>query len=57
MRTQSDAVKSGKDAGGRQTAAGKGTAMNLYFWLPAMFFLGLGLMGLCKLFLNFCEKI
>jgi hypothetical protein len=57
VRTQSDAVKSGKDAGGRQTAAGKGTAMNLYFWLPAMFFLGLGLMGLCKLFLNFCEKI
>jgi hypothetical protein len=31
--------------------------MNLAFWLPAMFFLGLASMGLCYLFLEACEKI
>ncbi len=31
--------------------------MNLFLWLPAMFLLGLALMGLCFLFLIGCEKI
>jgi len=31
--------------------------MNLYVWLPAMFVLGLGLMGLCLLFMAACKKI
>jgi hypothetical protein len=31
--------------------------MNLYFWLPAMFLLGLFAMGLCYLFMKACEKI
>jgi hypothetical protein len=31
--------------------------MNLAFWLPAMFFLGIIAMGLCLLFLDGCEKI
>jgi len=31
--------------------------MNLFIWLPAMFLLGLVLMGLCYLFLIGCEKI
>jgi len=31
--------------------------MNLIFWLPAMFLLGLVSMGLCFLFLKACEKI
>lgn len=31
--------------------------MNLLFWLPAMFLLGLVGMGLCALFLVGCEKI
>jgi hypothetical protein len=31
--------------------------MNLAFWLPAMFVLGIIAMGLCFLFLDGCEKI
>jgi len=31
--------------------------MNLFFWLPAMFLLGLVLMGLVYLFLKACAKI
>lgn len=31
--------------------------MNLTFWLPAMFLLGVVVMGLCYLFLKACEKI
>lgn len=31
--------------------------MNLVLWLPATFFLGIVLMGLCYLFLEACEKI
>jgi hypothetical protein len=31
--------------------------MNLVLWLPAIFFLGLLLMGLCYLFMEACEKI
>jgi hypothetical protein len=31
--------------------------MNLTFWLPAMFVLGLVAMGLCYLFMDACEKI
>ena len=31
--------------------------MNLYFWLPAMFILGVLGMGLCYLFMEACEKI
>jgi len=31
--------------------------MDLYFWLPAMFILGLALMGLCFSFMKACEKI
>jgi len=31
--------------------------MNLYLWLPGMFFLGVALMGICFLFVCGCEKI
>lgn len=31
--------------------------MNLFFWVPAMFLLGLVAMGLVYLFLKACEKI
>jgi hypothetical protein len=31
--------------------------MNLVVWLPAMFALGLGVMGLCYGFLHACERI
>jgi hypothetical protein len=31
--------------------------MNLLIWLPAMFLLGIALMGLCYLFMEACEKI
>jgi hypothetical protein len=31
--------------------------MNLVLWLPAIFFLGLLLMGHCYLFMEACEKI
>jgi hypothetical protein len=31
--------------------------MNLEFWLPVMFVLGLVAMGLCYLFMIACEKI
>jgi hypothetical protein len=31
--------------------------MILEFWLPAMFVLGLGMMGLCYAFIDACEKI
>ena len=31
--------------------------MNLAFWLPAMFVLGVAALGLCYLFLIGCEKI
>ena len=31
--------------------------MNLTIWLPAMFVLGLGVMGLCYAFLIACENI
>jgi hypothetical protein len=31
--------------------------MDLYFWIPAMFFLGLACMGICFLFMKACEKI
>ena len=33
------------------------TDMNLFIWLPAMFFLGLTLMGLCYGFMKACEWI
>jgi hypothetical protein len=31
--------------------------MNLAIWLPAMFVLGIVMMGLCLLFLEACDKI
>jgi hypothetical protein len=31
--------------------------MNLVVWLPAMFVLGLVVMGLCYAFIGACEKI
>jgi len=31
--------------------------MNLVFWLPATFVLGLVVMGLCYAFIDACEKI
>jgi hypothetical protein len=31
--------------------------MNLLFWVPAMFILGIVMMALCYLFLKACEKI
>jgi hypothetical protein len=31
--------------------------MDLIIWLPAMFFLGIGAMALCYLFIKACEKI
>jgi hypothetical protein len=31
--------------------------MNLEIWLPALFVLGIVMMGLCLLFLKACEKI
>ena len=31
--------------------------MNLIVWLPAMFALGLAVMGLCYSFINACETI
>jgi len=31
--------------------------MNLFIWLPAMFVLGLGTMGLCIAFIDACEKV
>lgn len=31
--------------------------MNLFIWLPAMFLLGLVLMGLFYLFMEACDKI
>jgi hypothetical protein len=31
--------------------------MDLVIWLPAMFFLGIGAMTLCYLFIKACEKI
>jgi len=31
--------------------------MDLYFWIPAMFILGLALIGICFLFMKACEKI
>ena len=31
--------------------------MNLAIWLPAMFILGIVMMGLCLLFLEACDKI
>jgi hypothetical protein len=31
--------------------------MNLAIWLPAMFLLGLVLLGLCYLFLEACDRI
>jgi hypothetical protein len=31
--------------------------MNLAIWLPALFVLGIVLMGLCLLFVKACEKI
>lgn len=31
--------------------------MNLFFWMPAMFLLGLVLMGLILLFMEACDKI
>jgi hypothetical protein len=32
-------------------------SMNLAIWLPAMFVLGIAMMGLCLLFLEACDKI
>jgi hypothetical protein len=46
--------------GGRQGQRLSGqekTVMNLEIWLPAMFLLGLAVMGLCYAFLIACEKI
>ena len=31
--------------------------MNLWLWIPAMFLIGIALMGLCYLFMDACEKI
>jgi hypothetical protein len=31
--------------------------MDLQVWLPALFALGIGMMGICLLFLKACEKI
>jgi len=31
--------------------------MNLFIWLPATFFLGILVMGICFLFVKACEKI
>jgi hypothetical protein len=31
--------------------------MNLYTWLPAMFILGIVMMGLCLLFVEACDKM
>jgi hypothetical protein len=31
--------------------------MDLHVWLPAMFVLGLAMMGVCLLFLKACEHI
>jgi hypothetical protein len=31
--------------------------MNLAIWLPAMFVLGIVMMGLCLLFIEACDKI
>ncbi len=31
--------------------------MNLAIWLPAMFVLGMVMMGLCFLFIEACDKI
>jgi type IV secretory pathway TrbD component len=31
--------------------------MNLYTWLPAMFVLGIVMMGLCLLFVEACDKM
>ena len=31
--------------------------MNLVLWLPAMFLLGLGALGLCLAFVAACEKV
>jgi hypothetical protein len=31
--------------------------MNLWLWIPAMFLIGIALMGLCYLFMEACEKI
>jgi hypothetical protein len=39
------------------TAVGGITAMNLVVWLPAMFVLGLVVMGLCYAFIDACEKV
>jgi len=33
------------------------SSMNLFFWFPAMFLLGLVLMGLFLLFLEACDRI
>lgn len=35
----------------------QGPKMDLYFWLPSMFFLGVVAMGICLLFMKGCEKI
>jgi hypothetical protein len=35
----------------------RGRTMNLEIWLPAMFLLGLTVMGLCYGFLHACERI
>ena len=31
--------------------------MNLVFWIPAMFVLGIALMAICLLFVKACESI
>jgi hypothetical protein len=42
---------------GNITEQGGKIIMNLGFWIPAMFFLGIAVMGLCFLFMKACEKI
>jgi hypothetical protein len=42
---------------GEIRARRRSVSMNLAFWLPSMFLLGLVAMGLCYLFLKACEKI
>ena len=40
-----------------QTKLEEGLTMDLVIWLPAMFLLGISMMGVCWLFMEACEKI
>jgi hypothetical protein len=53
-------LKTGQESRAEGCAAenpGRSLSMNLAFWLPAMFLLGLAAMALVYLFLIGCEKI